>query len=573
MVVHAKYNPVLDPVEVGKQIDEWIPFRARTGHEHATWARTFRCYPEFYIQPETVAEVVKIVQLARQCRRRIVVVGSGHSPSDLTMSTSWVVNLDRMSRVVEVDRERRTMTVEGGMRLHALSEAARREGLALPSLGSIDEQSIAGAISTGTHGSSASHGMLNECVFALELVLGTGEVKTVTAPAAQTAGAAATGDGPHDDGQEVEEVVAGGDGRDDTDLWRAAILGLGCIGIITKVSLVLVDRRRLRWHQVIDVDDDMFRSWSLAWWRQAEFFRVWWFPYAGRYVKWMADAVPPEDPDARAPDDEWARKKAYGQKTFQDSRVGRFAYKTALFVSAVFPSLTPRVERLFCRMQYGGVNGESSLLTGVDDSSEALLMNCLYSQFVNEWALELGRAHEALLRLRSWMLRLGPEDDGYMRPGIPFEARDIYCHVPIEIRIVDTSDHDRFPPNSRAFLDPTHPSRPTIFINCTFYRPFGRDPPFVRDFYHAFEYLMRELGGKPHWAKNFQTSGIDIEMLYGTNLRRFRRVRARTDPHGIFVGPWHRRTCLERWERLENEEIEVNRWYPIRGGVEVVGAV
>ena len=76
--------------------DDSIPFRATTRHVHRTWARTFSSLPELYIQPESLAEVEKAVALARRCRRRVVVTGCGHSPSNITCTSSWMVNLDRV---------------------------------------------------------------------------------------------------------------------------------------------------------------------------------------------------------------------------------------------------------------------------------------------------------------------------------------------------------------------------------------------------------------------------------------------------------------------------------------------
>lgn len=81
-----------------------IPFHARTNHFHTTWAKTFSSLPELYIQPESQEEVEKIVKLARHCRRRLTTVGCGHSPSDLTCTSSWLVNLDRMNKVLSIDR-------------------------------------------------------------------------------------------------------------------------------------------------------------------------------------------------------------------------------------------------------------------------------------------------------------------------------------------------------------------------------------------------------------------------------------------------------------------------------------
>jgi D-arabinono-1,4-lactone oxidase len=151
--------------------DPHVPFRASAKHLHHTWAKTFLSRPELYIQPESLEEIQKVVNLARRCRKRLVVVGCGHSPSDLTCTSSWMLNLDNYARVLNVDKERKTLLVEGGIRLAKLNAAANSHGLTMPNLGSIDEQSITGAFSTGTHGSSLKHGLLSENIRSLRIVL------------------------------------------------------------------------------------------------------------------------------------------------------------------------------------------------------------------------------------------------------------------------------------------------------------------------------------------------------------------------------------------------------------------
>ena len=84
---------------------------------------------------------------------------------------------------------------------------------------------------------------------------------------------------------------------------------------------------------------------------------------------------------------------------------------------------------------------------------------------------------------------------------------------------------------------------------------------------------MEDLGGRPHWAKNFKTSRSKIESLYGENLNSFRAVRSKVDPQGMFVGPWHRETIMEEGEGLELEEVEIRREKNNRGGVTTFGLI
>ena len=87
---------------------------------------------------------------------------------------------------------------------------------------------------------------------------------------------------------------------------------------------------------------------------------------------------------------------------------------------------------------------------------------------------------------------------------------------------------------------------------------------------------MKDLGGKPHWAKNFEVTKPEIERYFkpdddrGEGLEKWRSVRNQVDPKGLFVGPWHRRTVLDG-EPLELEEMEIGREESRDGGLLVTG--
>ncbi|EHL00998.1 putative D-arabinono-1,4-lactone oxidase [Glarea lozoyensis 74030] len=84
---------------------------------------------------------------------------------------------------------------------------------------------------------------------------------------------------------------------------------------------------------------------------------------------------------------------------------------------------------------------------------------------------------------------------------------------------------------------------------------------------------MKELGGRPHWAKNFETLGHEIEEMYGDDLVNWREIRDNLDPEGMFVGDWHRRTVMGDGPRLPLEEVEIMREDAKGGGVVVRGVV
>ncbi|KAH6628375.1 D-arabinono-1,4-lactone oxidase-domain-containing protein [Chaetomium tenue] len=486
------------------------PFRARTGYTHRTWARTFSSLPELYIQPHTLAEIEHAVTLARHCRRRLTTVGSGHSPSDITCTSSWLLNLDRFSRVLAVDGATGLCTVEAGIRLRDLSAALDGEGLALPNLGSIDEQSVAGAIATGTHGSSLRHGLVSECVVALKVTMADGRTRACSA-------------------------------EERPELFRAALLSVGALGVVTEVTLRAVPAFSLAWSQTIDADARLFEGWEDVLWKQAEFVRVWWFPYMRRAVVWKADRVEKEEIEAGRV------RHSQPPTSFQDSRLGYIVYQNLLALARWFPRVTPWIEWFVFGLNYGFRNGESTRVSGCQESYKAFLLNCLYSQFVNEWAIPLHKGPEALQRLGAWLNRLQPGDPGYIDHRIPFSADGLWVHSPVEVRVSDTTvQTDSTTRNNRPFLDITPDDGPALYLNATMYRPYYRDPPHeaTERYYRAFEWLMRDLGGRPHWAKTFSVSPSEFATWYGADWRRFCAVRDKADPEGMFVGPWHRRYLL-----------------------------
>ncbi|KAG7138492.1 putative D-arabinono-1 like protein [Verticillium longisporum] len=502
--------------------DPEVAFRARPNHIHSTWAKTFSSLPELYIQPESLEEVEKVIDLARTCRRRIVLTGCGHSPSNITCTSSWLVNLDNFNKVLSVNEETGVVVMQSGIRLYSLCAHLHKHGLAMPNLGSINEQSIAGAISTGTHGSSVEHGLMSEDILALRITLANGNTESCSKD-------------------------------DNPSLFRAALLSLGALGIITEITFRAVPAFTLGWQQVIDTDRSMFDRWTADLWTRSEFVRVWWFPYTRRAVVWEANKT---DEPVRPPP-----VRNY------DGALGYYIYHNLLYLAHHVPRVLPWVEWFVFGMQYGFANGSTT--TAVQPSGEALLMNCLYSQFVNEWAIPLHKGPEALRRLSSWLNHLDPADPDYVPHNIPFSADGLYVHAPVEVRVSDTSLTE----NARPYLDPTRPDGPTLYLNATLYRPYLTDPPCRARYYEAFEWLMLDLGGRPHWAKNFDEGAARIAALYGEDLDQWRAVRDGADPEGMFVGPWHREKVLGGGDRLALEEVEVARTAARDGGVRVEGSV
>ncbi|WPG98781.1 putative d-arabinono-1,4-lactone oxidase [Acrodontium crateriforme] len=499
------------------RLDPDVTFRASKSHTHYTWAKTFQSRPELYLRPQNLEEIQKIVNLARRCRRRIVVVGCGHSPSDLTCTSSWMVNLDDFSRVVKVDKQKKTLLVQAGIRIRQLNKEANENGLTIPNLGSIDEQSIAGAISTATHGSSLKHGLLSDNVRSLQIVLSNGRAVRCS-------------------------------NEQNQDLFRAGLISLGALGIITEIEYQMTEACNIEWTQTLLPLSDVLNRWETTLWTEREFTRVWWMPYMKRAIVWSAEKTP--------------KPLCPPKYSFYGGPVGFHTYHTLLWVSNYVPWILPSVEWFVFGMQYGFKTGKST--TGVEPLQHGLLMNCLYSQFVNEWALPLEKGPEAIGRLSAW-INNEPGSD------IPFSANGLYVHCPIEVRVSDTSRNNE----PRPFLDNTNANGPTLYLNATLYRAYLNDPPCRDRYYEAFEWLMRDLGGKPHYAKNFMyTSSEQMQSMFGENLTKWAKIRDEADPKGMFLGEWHQRTLgLGKDAKFALSEHEVSRNNARNGGKIWVGEV
>lgn len=173
------------------------------------WSHTSECMPERWFYPVSITEVVNIVKEAASQGKTIRVVGAGHSFTRLVETDDWIVSLDRLTGIAELNEEERTVTVFAGTRLYEIGEELGKRGYALENLGDINVQSIAGAISTGTHGTGLSFGNLSSQVVELVLVAGTGEVFTVSE-------------------------------HKHPELFKASLVSLGCLGIIVKVKLKII---------------------------------------------------------------------------------------------------------------------------------------------------------------------------------------------------------------------------------------------------------------------------------------------------------------------------------------------
>lgn len=143
------------------------------------WSRTERADDVEVVTPRDVGEVAETLRRAAAAGTGVRPVGSGHSFAGLATPRrpgDVLLRLDRLDAPLDVDTATGLVTVQAGMRLHALNRGLAARGLAMTNLGDIEEQTVAGAVGSGTHGTGARFGGLATQVRGLQLVRPDGEV-------------------------------------------------------------------------------------------------------------------------------------------------------------------------------------------------------------------------------------------------------------------------------------------------------------------------------------------------------------------------------------------------------------
>jgi xylitol oxidase len=166
------------------------------------WARNYTYSAARWHSPKTVEQVQELVV---RCRK-LKALGTRHSFNNIADTAEDIISLEHFDSVVALDSERRTVTVEAGVRYGQLCRYLHEKGYALHNLASLPHISIAGACATATHGSGDNNGNLATSVSALEMVTANGEVIVLSR-------------------------------ERDGERFHGAVVGLGALGVVTKLTL------------------------------------------------------------------------------------------------------------------------------------------------------------------------------------------------------------------------------------------------------------------------------------------------------------------------------------------------
>lgn len=215
------HDPILAVLTLGdmRGIHVRIGYRlgkvTSVGRQWRNWAGNQQAVAIRAATPGSAEEVAELVTAARDAGSTVKAVGTGHSFTAAACTGGIRIDPAGLTGIVSLDTTTRRVRVGAGTPLRTLNALLAEAGLAMPNLGDIEEQTVAGAISTGTHGTGGKLGGLATFVAGLTLVTGTGEVLHCST-------------------------------TEHADEFAAARVGLGALGILTEVELSCVDAFALR---------------------------------------------------------------------------------------------------------------------------------------------------------------------------------------------------------------------------------------------------------------------------------------------------------------------------------------
>ncbi|OKI47190.1 D-arabinono-1,4-lactone oxidase [Micromonospora sp. CB01531] len=420
----------------------------------SNWAGNQRSTATLVARPRTVDEVAAAIHAAADAGRTIRTVGSGHSFTGTALTDGHRLELTELDTGVTVDTTRRLVTVPAGMALHTLNDLLGTHGLALPNLGDIDAQTVAGALATGTHGTGAKLGCLSTFVTGLALVTGTGEVLRCSAD-------------------------------EHRDVFAAARVGLGAVGVLVEVTLRCVDAFTLRAHERPAALSAVLADLpGLV--EQHDHVEFYWFPYTARVQVKTNDRVPADD----QPLPRW---RGWLDDEFLANTVFAGACRLGRAVPALAPGISAVSARALTERTYTG-------------RSDRVFCTPRRVRFVEmEYGLPRAVLPAALDALRRIV------------DNLPFKVL-----FPVEVRFTAADD---------------------IWLS----HGYGRDSAYLaihqyvgmpfEPYFRAFEEVAAELGGRPHWGKLHYRDAASLAPAY-PRFADFLAVRDRLDPDRRFANPY-----------------------------------
>lgn len=415
-----------------------LPWRNWSGSQH--------CLPE---SRRAVASVAELQQLIADTRGVVRPVGAGHSFTPLVPTQDTIVSLSRLTGLVDHDPQSLQATLWAGSRLGDIGQPLEDVGQALINMPDIDEQTLAGCLSTATHGTGQSIGCMPTFVESMQLVDAQGEIVECSA-------------------------------EKNPELFQAARVSMGALGVMTQVKLQNVAPYRLRRESVWrELDELLEIAPELA--ANHRNFEFYYIPFSGMGFSDVHDIT---DEPIGATEKIDANDSVYDLKKARD-----------------YLENWPRLRELLL----------STIVSSLDDevTVESSWKNYASERNVrfNEMEYHLPVEH-GLQALRE------------IRDALESQHHEVF--FPIEVRFIKGDD---------IWLSPFY-GRDTCSIAVHRYYEEDFEP-----YFKTIEPIFRKYNGRPHWGKLNTLTRDDFRALY-PRWDDFIEVRKSLDPDGRFLNPY-----------------------------------
>ena len=432
------------------------------------WAGNQTCEPSEIVQPASVKELAATISAAAQRGLQVKPVGAGHSFTPIAVTDGVQIDLGRLTGITAVDPAGPTtgsasgspsgslVTVRAGTRMADLNVALAALGLALENQGDIDRQTITGALATGTHGTGARLGGMATQVARLTLVTADGSVLTC-------------------------------DPEHHADVFAAARVGIGALGVISDVTLRCVPAFRLRATERPGRLDETLESFAetAAAHDHAEFY---WFPHTDRVLTKVNDRGEEGKPLSRL------------RHLLDDEFLSNGFFRVVNELGRLHPSAIPTINQVSARAL--------SARTYVAPSYQVFTSPRRVRFTESEYAVPRAALPEVLGALRAWV-------DGH----------DEQIAFPVEVRMAAADD---------IWLS-TGFERDNAYVAV---HQFNKRPG--ERYFAGFEAIVAEHEGRPHWGKLHTLDANRLGALYPRHAD-FVALRDRLDPGRTFDNAYLRR--------------------------------
>ena len=264
------------------------------------WAGNQKSHPVRVEKPSSESDVVAIVKRAALNNQKVKAVGSGHSFTGIAVPNEVMIDLTRLNRVTNVDLARGLVTVQAGIVLSELNAQLERHQLSMPNLGDVTYQTLAGALSTSTHGTGLQRTGLAAQIVAFRMVTAAGDVLICSE-------------------------------HENQEVFHCGRVSLGALGVLTEVSLNVVPAFNLRAvEQPMRIDDVLRNFTQLI--TDNDFFEFYWVPH----TKWALTKANNVSTDAI---DSPSRFATWYNKMFLEN----YAFGLLCRLGRLFPKLIPKL--------------------------------------------------------------------------------------------------------------------------------------------------------------------------------------------------------------------------------------